>query len=271
MVVESTDTMFARQCCRPWPTTNQSCQHCDWPDRHRILVRIAKVLFIGLVVTTIFMAFAPWQQSVSGTGNVLAFSPDQRQQVIESPIEGRIVYWPEGIVENSVVEEGQLLVEIQDLDKSLKQRLENQVTNSELGVTAANQQLSANKQARDSALNAVSVLTRQVKTYEKVKERTISSQNSYVEMAEKKVSSFEAELEMYEAAIFQLEEQNKRVAKLAQRDNLSVLKAQEANRKLLEAKSKVSKAEFDVAAAKAELQGKKGRTIREDRKSPGRH
>lgn len=223
----------------------------------RISRRIAKVLFFSLIGTTVFMTFAPWQQSVSGSGNVLAFSPDQRQQVIESPIEGRIVYWPDEIVENSVVKEGQLLVEIQDLDKSLKQRLENQVENAELGVEAAKQQLQADKDAKANAVDAVKVLTRQVATYEKVKERTEKSQNSYVEMAEKKVKSVEAEKGMYEAAIFQLEEQNKRVAKLAGKDNLSVLKAQEAARKLMEAKLKVTKAEFDVAAAKAELEGKK--------------
>jgi multidrug efflux pump subunit AcrA (membrane-fusion protein) len=41
------------------------------------------LVVIGLVVT-------PWQQSVSGQGRVIALSPAERHQRLESPVDGRI-------------------------------------------------------------------------------------------------------------------------------------------------------------------------------------
>jgi adhesin transport system membrane fusion protein len=38
---------------------------------------------VGLVVT-------PWQQSVAGQGRVIALSPAERHQRLESPVDGRI-------------------------------------------------------------------------------------------------------------------------------------------------------------------------------------
>ena len=149
--------------------------------------KIANVLLIVLVLTVFLLAFVPWQQNVAGSGSVLAFAPDQRQQVIEAPIKGRVVRWGENIVENALVQKGQFIAEISDLDESYSARLEQQLVNSQLTADAAGRQLDANERALTAAKTIVNSYEAQVRAYEKVKEETIAAQDAYVDMAREKV------------------------------------------------------------------------------------
>ena len=56
----------------------------------RLARTIGKLIFVMLILGTIFVAFAPWQQSVKGTGDVIAYAPLERQQTIEAPIKRSI-------------------------------------------------------------------------------------------------------------------------------------------------------------------------------------
>src|SRR3990172_7474632 len=77
----------------------------------RFARRIAKGLFALLLATIGLVMFAPWQQSIIGSGNVVAYAPGERPQTIEASIKGRIVRWGEGIFENARVEKGQMIAE----------------------------------------------------------------------------------------------------------------------------------------------------------------
>ena len=85
----------------------------------RVLARLG-VVALGLV--SFSLAVVPWQQSVSGTGRVVAWSPTERQQNIEAPIEGRVVHWE--VREGTQVRKGDLVVELSDNDPAIIQRLE---------------------------------------------------------------------------------------------------------------------------------------------------
>ena len=222
----------------------------------RIARRIAKWLFAGLLSAIVLMAYAPWQQSVSGTGSVLAYAPDQRPQVIEAPIKGRIDQWGEGIVENARVVQGQVIAEIRDLDPDYAETLKQQLTISKQAVEAAQQQLEGEKGLLAAAETVVETYTAQVLTYERMKGEIAAAQDAYVEMAKKKVLAAEEQLAEYRAAVFQLKELVERVRKLEQAGNLALQKVQEAERKFDEQNAKVRKAEADVDAAKADLEGK---------------
>ena len=93
----------------------------------RFARRVGKALLCLLVISFILVAFAPWQQSVKGSGNVIAFAPGERQQTIEVPIKGRIVRWGENVFENAHFEKGELIAEIQDVDPNLMDRLQDQL------------------------------------------------------------------------------------------------------------------------------------------------
>jgi multidrug resistance efflux pump len=222
----------------------------------RIARQIARWLFAGLLATSGLMAIAPWQQSIRGTGNVPAYSPDQRPQVIQAPIKGRIVRWGEGIVENAEVQKGQFIAEIRDLDESYTERLAQQLQNSRQSVEATRQQLQANQRALEAARTIVESYSAQVRAYGQVKQETIAAQNAYIEMAEKKVAAEQQQLAEYQAAVPQLEAEFDRMATLQREGNISLQKLQEVQRKRDEAAAKVSRAEAYVAAAQSDLAGK---------------
>jgi multidrug efflux pump subunit AcrA (membrane-fusion protein) len=90
--------------------------------RTPLTVRAAAVLLATMfVVFTVALVLAPWQQNVPASGRVTAFSPVERQQSIDSPVDGRIVRWH--VVEGSRVKLGEPIAEIADLDPTLPMRL----------------------------------------------------------------------------------------------------------------------------------------------------
>lgn len=70
-----------------------------------------------------FIAFLllPWQQTVVGSGRVIAYSPNERRQEISAPIDGRVLRWD--VLEGSRVKKGEPIVELVDNDPDLVARL----------------------------------------------------------------------------------------------------------------------------------------------------
>ncbi len=82
---------------------------------------LAKLLAGFFGVSLIALLVVPWQQTSRGFGRVAAFSPTDRQQNIDAPIEGRLGQW--FVQEGSIVEEGDPIVEIFDNDPDILTRL----------------------------------------------------------------------------------------------------------------------------------------------------
>lgn len=76
----------------------------------RVLAFTSALLVLGVLVL-------PWQQSVSGSGRVIAFNPLDRRMNIEAPVQGRVKRL--FVVENQVVRKGEPLVELEDNDPNL--------------------------------------------------------------------------------------------------------------------------------------------------------
>ena len=82
--------------------------------RTRVLARVLTLLAVLLALS---MLVVPWQQSIRGTGRVIAFNPLDRRVNIEAPVEGRVRRMH--VVENQPVKQGDLIAEIQDNDPNL--------------------------------------------------------------------------------------------------------------------------------------------------------
>ena len=80
----------------------------------RLLARVLALLTVAIVLGVFVV---PWQQTVRGTGRVIAFNPLDRRVNIEAPVEGRVRRLH--VVENQTVREGDLIAEIQDNDPNL--------------------------------------------------------------------------------------------------------------------------------------------------------
>ena len=51
---------------------------------------LARLLVGLLVLAAAVLTLTPWQQTSPGTGRVIAYVPEERQQNLEAPIEGRV-------------------------------------------------------------------------------------------------------------------------------------------------------------------------------------
>jgi multidrug resistance efflux pump len=108
------------------------------PGTARTLARVMGLLAVfGLGA----LAIVPWQQTARGQGRVIGFSPNDRQQFVEAPLEGRIVHWY--VREGSRVEQGDPLFEISDNDPDIVMRLREERDAVEARLDAAKQRSQA--------------------------------------------------------------------------------------------------------------------------------
>jgi len=79
-------------------------------------------MLIGIFFVALFvLIYVPWQQTTMGFGRVVAYAPLDRQQVIESPINGRIVKWH--VHEGSRIKKGDPILDISDNDPMFINRI----------------------------------------------------------------------------------------------------------------------------------------------------
>ncbi|MGH7208784.1 MAG: HlyD family secretion protein, partial [Nitrospiraceae bacterium] len=71
-------------------TRLQSWEAVQIPDRLRFSARLAIKL---LLLVALIIAFVPWTQTITTTGQLSAYSPYERPQDIEAQITGRINKW----------------------------------------------------------------------------------------------------------------------------------------------------------------------------------
>lgn len=78
-------------------------------------LKIIAMCCLSLVfITTLLMIFVPWQQSISGRGKVIIFSPMERPQHLEAPIPGRIKEW--FVRDGQIVKKGEKIIELEEVD-----------------------------------------------------------------------------------------------------------------------------------------------------------
>jgi len=198
--------------------------------------RMAKWLGLLLLAMIGFTAFAPWQQFVGGSGRVVAFDPLLREQIVQSPISGRVARWADGIREGVRVEKGQRIVEIRDLDPNLLSRLGEQ-------VAATERELDSLKEVSDAYVA-------QVNAFQVVRVHTGAAADEYIKMSQQKLKAEQQNLEAVQAALLQVEADYERQKQLAEEGLASTFKQQVAERKRQEALAKVEQANAYIASAK---------------------
>jgi multidrug efflux pump subunit AcrA (membrane-fusion protein) len=113
----------------------------DWVRRPKAAHRLARWLLITLLATAVALALVPWQQTVFGEGQVVAYSPTERPQSIDAPVAGWLAEW--FVMEGAHVSAGDPLVRILDNDPELLTRLERERAAARARVDAAEQALTA--------------------------------------------------------------------------------------------------------------------------------
>lgn len=153
-----------------------------------------RALFALLLVVALALLLAPWQQSSHGVGQVVAFSPVDRPQEIHAPINGRVARWH--VTEGTRVRDGDLLVEMEDIDPAYLQRLEE------------------NRRAIEDALEAAreraSAYSRQEVAYVEARKLKMKAAELKVDMAGQKIAVVDQEIEAAQAQVVTTEQNLKR-------------------------------------------------------------
>jgi multidrug efflux pump subunit AcrA (membrane-fusion protein) len=104
-------------------------------------------ILIGfLLLFIVALVAVPWVQTVMGTGRVIGFYANERQQSIQSPVDGRIQRWY--VNEGTYVASGDPIADIIDLDPHIIERLTQE-------KSAAQVKLKAVEVARDASAKNV--------------------------------------------------------------------------------------------------------------------
>lgn len=217
--------------------------------------KIAKALLGLLGLALVALLFVPWQQSVRGTGQVVAYAPLERMQTIQANISGRVYRWGDGIQEGLHVAKGQKVVEIRDVDEQALERLELQRSSiqekaraSKMVAEAYNLKLQAVTDAQKSAIAAA---------------------EQEVEMADQKILAEEQGVLAADAALSQsLAYYERKRALLADR-LASPQDIEIAQRKLSEDQAKLKQAKAYVSSAQNGLEAKKSQLLQKQQEAAG--
>ncbi len=125
----------------------------------RFVKTLARLLFLLFLATPFLLAFVPWQQTVMCRGTVTAYSPTERMQVLTARVSGQVSTWH--VVEGSRVKMNDPVVDIEDNDPELADRLQTQraflaerLVAAHKEVAELNAAATAQESARSAALKA---------------------------------------------------------------------------------------------------------------------
>jgi multidrug efflux pump subunit AcrA (membrane-fusion protein) len=101
--------------------------------------RLARWLLLLFLLLAVALTLLPWQQTAYGEGQVVAYSPTERQQRVDAPVEGWLDEW--FVQEGTSVEQGDPIVRIADNDPQLMESLGAEQAAAHAAVRAAKQAL----------------------------------------------------------------------------------------------------------------------------------
>ncbi len=198
----------------------------------------SSAMFGAMVISALLMLFVPWQQTAVTTGNIMAYSPDERELDIIAPIKGRVAEWH--VQEGEVVEAGQLLVALQDNDPEYVNRLTEQRDLTE---------------ARERAAHAAIEATRQkIESLDRVRALSLEAMDAKIRMARHEVTAANKSLKGTQGELKAAELNLARKTKL-NADGLS------SDRDLELGQAKATKLEAEVASKRAKLEEKRAKVL----------
>ena len=206
---------------------------------------VAKLLISVFLLFAAAAMLAPWTQNIRGSGRVVAFSPNQRQQPIEATISGRVSEW--FVQEGSRVSKGDPIVQLEDNDPRILDRLGTQRTAVELQRTAQSQRL-------ETLHSRVESLRRSQSAEINAAESSVAISRQDVAAAQQELTAALAELETNEVNL-ERQEDLRRDGLASQRElELAELAARQSRAKVASARAMVKAANNKLAQSRAALQ-----------------
>ncbi|MFO0742873.1 MAG: HlyD family efflux transporter periplasmic adaptor subunit [Labilithrix sp.] len=165
-------------------TVDQDLTTLGLEPRARASTVLSRLLIGAIAVFVLLLVFVPWQQSVDGTGRVIAYAPQERQQFIEAPLEGRVVSW--NVQEGMRVKKGDVLLEMTDNDPLVLSRIQTEIDMLKQRIAAA--------RARAESIDS------RIQELETARKNSLDAAGSRVKMARTRIAQAQQALEAAETA-----------------------------------------------------------------------
>lgn len=200
--------------------------------------RYAKFLGFAFFILPLLAMFLPWQQNVTASGQVTAFSASERIQNIDAPVSGVINQWY--VQEGSVVKKGDVLLEISDIDPMFKDRLQLKRNNLETKLNAKRSELEAYQIQQQSLISS--------------RDAKISAAKFKLDVANQKILASSESVSASEATFDTAQFQAQRLQRLLTDGLVSKRDVEVAERDLILAKRSLNSGRANYNSAKAEAQ-----------------
>ncbi|MCE9536195.1 MAG: biotin/lipoyl-binding protein [Nitrospirae bacterium] len=165
----------------------QSWEAVQIPERLRFSSRLAiKLVLLFLLI----IAFVPWTQTITVSGQLSAYTPSERPQDIEAQITGRIKKWH--IFEGVRVKQGDLILELDDYDPNFM---------SPDLLSFLDQRRKALDQSRKAALARAEQLDKRIKEMQNLVKSAVPSAQARVIESENKVREAYQKVEAAKIAV----------------------------------------------------------------------
>jgi len=195
--------------------------------------------FVSFVLLTLVLVFAPWRQTVAGSGQITSFAPNARPQPVESQISARIKSW--SVVEGDEVAAGDTIAVLEDISMSY---MDNQFV-ERIAASRANE-------LRVLQLETQTAEQKLLQAEQKLRSARATVENANAEMAtaRQRYNRIEA---LYQDGLSSLREFESEQLKLqkARSDSISAAADLEA------AQQEVQSAQFDVRSKENKLAGRR--------------
>ncbi len=208
----------------------------------RLIRRIARVVLGGLLLAVVAMFFLPWQQTSRGSGRVIAFVPQERQQTVTSPIRGIVESVTPGMVEGARVSQGDVVLELQPQAANLREQLENQLDDLNAKLDAAGVKAGAYR--------------RNIAGFEQARDFAVLAAEEMVASAKAKLDAKERLVGGYRAKQLQASQNHERQTRLVREGATAERELEQLKRDLDVADAELESALLEVTAAEKEYEAK---------------
>lgn len=204
--------------------------------RTRVTKVMLRILAGGIFVFALLLVFVPWQQSVDGTGRVIAYAPQERQQFIEAPLEGRLVAWH--VQEGVKVKKGDILCEMSDNDPFILARIQTEIDMLKQRIAAA--------RARAESIES------RIQELESARKSALDAANARIAMAKQRIQQAQQVVQASETALKTSELNYERQHGLFAEGLSSKRQAELAELDLVKARTDTERARSQLHAARSE-------------------
>lgn len=223
------------------PPEIKSFEQMKAPRSSRILAIILLALLLIIILSLIYV---PWQQSVTGKGQIFIFNPQDRPQSIEAQIAGRLKKW--SAVEGQFVKAGDIIGEIEEIDPKYLDPDQ---------VTRQRGQRTAMVASREAAQARLAALESQLKDLSGSRDAAIPAASERFRMAQDRVKVAEQNIEQGKQSVITAQQNYDRVKYLFEEKGLRSKRDLElAELEIVSQKTRLESTQAQLEVARREVE-----------------